>query len=42
MHRKTFFAFLGLFFSLSVIAQTGYEIRVTLKPFTKGYLFLAH
>ena len=42
MHRKTIFAFLGLFFSVSVFAQTGYEIKVTLKPFTKGYLFLAH
>ncbi|MCF8340289.1 MAG: DUF5106 domain-containing protein [Chitinophagaceae bacterium] len=30
-----------LLFSLQTNAQTGYQINVTLKPFNKGYLFLA-
>lgn len=39
--KKLAAAFLLLFTS-ALFAQTGYEIKVTLKPFTTGYLYLGH
>ena len=34
--------FLFLLAGLSTFAQNGYQIKVTLKPFTSGYLYLGH
>jgi thiol-disulfide isomerase/thioredoxin len=34
--------FLALAFALSASAQTGYEIKVTLKPFKNQYIYLGH
>lgn len=42
MNRKSTLFVFTLLTCLSAIAQPGYEIRVTLKPFTQGHLFLAH
>ena len=36
------FAILLLFFCQRSVAQPAYEIKVTLKPFNSGYLYLAH
>lgn len=33
---------LSLFFSISAFTQTGYEIKVTLKPFKNQYVYLGH
>lgn len=35
-------ALLSLFFSTSAFTQTGYEIKVTLKPFKNQYIYLGH
>lgn len=40
MKRFLFFALLGL--SLAAPAQTGYEIKVTFKPFKNQYIYLGH
>lgn len=40
--KKGIFLAALIIFQLAAIAQTGYQIRVTLKPFTKGYLYLGH
>jgi peroxiredoxin len=42
MNLKPVLFFLLMVGLTSAQAQQGYEIKVTLKPFTKGYLFLAH
>jgi thiol-disulfide isomerase/thioredoxin len=34
--------FAGLFWSLAAVAQTGYEIKVTFKPFKNQYIYLGH
>ena len=39
--KKLLFSLL-LLVSVSVLAQNGYEIRVTLKPFKKEYIYLGH
>lgn len=41
MKKGIFFTALVLL-QVTVFAQTGYQIKVTLKPFTKGYLYLGH
>lgn len=41
MNRYICFIF-SIFFSLSVVAQSGYEIKVTITPFNNGYLYLGH
>ncbi len=33
---------LGLLLAFSAFAQTGYEIKVTFKPFKKQYIYLGH
>lgn len=40
--KQCFLFFIGLITSLSVFAQDGYQIKVTVKPFTQGYLYLGH
>ncbi len=42
MNLKFILCFLVMFASVSIKAQNAYEIKVTLKPFTSGYIFLAH
>jgi peroxiredoxin len=42
MNLKPALSILLLFAVITAKAQQGYEIKVTLKPFTSGYLFLAH
>lgn len=39
---KQFLFSFALFAGLALHAQSAYEINVTVKPFTKGYLYLAH
>lgn len=39
--RKTIFTLLAII-PLVVLAQTGYEIKVTFKPFKKQYIYLGH
>lgn len=39
---KSIFLFLSLITGWAALAQSGYEINVTVKPFTSGYLYLAH
>lgn len=34
--------FTGLFWSITVAAQTGYEIKVTFRPFKNQYIYLGH
>lgn len=41
MKKKTFL-FLFLLSGLCGFAQNGYQIKVTLKPYNKGYLYLGH
>ncbi|MFT3949313.1 MAG: DUF5106 domain-containing protein [Agriterribacter sp.] len=40
--KKSIFFVTFILFQFAVIAQTGYQIKVTLRPFTKGYLYLGH
>ena len=39
---KKFVLPLGLLLSISVFAQSGYEIRLTFKPFKKQFIYLGH
>jgi hypothetical protein len=39
---KRFLLLLKLLSGFAVFAQTGYEIKVTFKPFTKEYIYLGH
>ncbi|MEY3436758.1 MAG: hypothetical protein RL335_1214 [Bacteroidota bacterium] len=39
---KSFFLFLSILTGYAGYSQPGYEINVTVKPFTSGYLYLAH
>ncbi|MBN8786416.1 MAG: DUF5106 domain-containing protein [Terrimonas sp.] len=41
MKKSIFFA-IFILFQFAGIGQAGYQIKVTLKPFTKGYLYLGH
>ncbi len=40
--KKGVFIAVFILLQVAVFAQAGYQIKVTLKPFTKGYLYLAH
>ncbi|MFT3749374.1 MAG: DUF5106 domain-containing protein [Agriterribacter sp.] len=40
--KKGIFLMAVIFLQFTAISQTGYRIAVTLKPFTKGYLYLGH
>ncbi len=42
MNQKWTLSLLLSLFLVSATAQQGYEIKVTIRPFTKGYLFLAN
>jgi len=39
---KQFFLPLALLLSIAGLAQTGYEIKVTFKPFKNQYIYLGH
>jgi len=39
---KRYLLFPCILLSISVLAQTGYEIKVTFKPFKRQYIYLGH
>jgi len=42
MKRSATTALLFFFFALAAVAQNGYEIKITLKPFKNQWVYLGH
>jgi len=42
MNPRLLLTTLALLIQFTLLAQNAWQIKVTLKPFTSGYLFLAH